>query len=249
MSQEPEADHFQGLREQTPGSESFHRRAEAVTPLGVESNVRSMDPYPFYVGEAEGSYVYDIDGNGYLDFLQGLGPTILGHGDKRVVDAVKSQIDACGEITALPNRIAIRYMEKLREMVPSVEKVRLANSGSEATMHAIRVARSYTGKTKIAKPEGGWAGTHDYALQSVYASEEALGPADEPNTVPYGTGIPDAVRDTGVAIPFNDKEATERVLRKHADDMAAVIIEPVMASAGVIPPRDGYHEFLRELTE
>ena len=249
MSLDGEETHFQRLREQTPESESFHERARSVTPLGVESNVRSVDPYPFYLGEADGSYVYDIDGNEYLDFLQGLGPNILGHGDPRVVNAVKSQIDACGEITALPQRVAIEYMEKVREMVPSVEKLRVANSGSEATMHAIRVARSYTGKTKIAKPEGGWAGTHDYALQSVYASEEALGPADDPNTVPYGSGIPEAVTETVVPFPFNDKEATETILRRHADDMAAVILEPVMASCGVLPPEDGYHEFLRDLTE
>ena len=248
MSQEPE-EHFRGLGRQIPDSEEFHRRASEVTPLGVESNVRSMDPYPFYLGEAEGSYVYDIDGNEYLDFLQGLGPTILGHSDPQVVEAVKDQIDRCGEVTALPQQVAIEYMEQLKSMVDSVDKVRVTNSGSESTMHAIRVARSYTGKTKIAKPEGGYAGAHDYALESVYASEEALGPADAPNTVPYGTGIPDAVRDTVVAFPFNDKEATERILREHAEDMAAVILEPILASCGVLKPRDGYHEFLRELTE
>ena len=248
MSQEL-AEHFRGLGQQTPDSEEFHRRASEVTPLGVESNVRSMDPYPFYLGEAEGSYVYDIDGNEYLDFLQGLGPTILGHSDPQVVEAVKDQIDRCGEVTALPQQVAIEYMEQLKSMVDSVDKVRVTNSGSESTMHAIRVARSYTGKTKIAKPEGGYAGAHDYALESVYASEEALGPADAPNTVPYGTGIPDAVRDTVVAFPFNDREATERILREHADDMAAVILEPILASCGVLKPRDGYHEFLRELTE
>jgi glutamate-1-semialdehyde 2,1-aminomutase len=241
--------HFQGLREQTGESEAFHERARAVTPLGVESNVRSMDPYPFYLGEAEGSHVWDLDGNEYLDFLQGLGPTILGHSNPQVTAAVKAQVDACAEATALPQRIAIEYMEKVQEMVPSAEKVRVANSGSEATMHAIRVARSYTGRTKIAKPEGGYAGAHDYALQSVYASEEALGPGDEPNTVPYGTGIPDVVRDTVVAFPFNDEEATERILRKHADDMAAVILEPILASCGVLQPKEGYHEFLRELTD
>ena len=248
MSQEPE-EHFRGLGRQIPDSEEFHRRASEVTPLGVESNVRSMDPYPFYLGEAEGSYVYDIDGNEYLDFLQGLGPTILGHSDPQVVEAVKDQIDRCGEVTALPQQVAIEYMEQLKSMVDSVDKVRVTNSGSESTMHAIRVARSYTGKTKIAKPEGGYAGAHDYALESVYASEEALGPADAPNTVPYGTGIPDAVRDTVVAFPFNDREATERILREHAEDMAAVILEPILASCGVLKPRDGYHEFLRELTE
>ena len=248
MSQKPE-EHFRGLGQQTPDSEEFHRRASEVTPLGVESNVRSMDPYPFYLGEADGSYVYDIDGNEYLDFLQGLGPTILGHSDPQVVEAVKDQIDRCGEVTALPQQVAIEYMEQLKSMVDSVDKVRVTNSGSESTMHAIRVARSYTGKTKIAKPEGGYAGAHDYALESVYASEEALGPADAPNTVPYGTGIPDAVRDTVVAFPFNDREATERILREHAEDMAAVILEPILASCGVLKPRDGYHEFLRELTE
>jgi len=241
--------HFRGLREQTARSRSLHERATEVTPLGVESNVRAMDPYPFYLGEAKGSYVYDLDDNEYLDFLQGLGPTILGHANRRVVDAVREQVDTCGEVTALPQEVAIEYMEKVVEMVPSIEKVRVANSGSEATMHAIRVARSYTGNEKIAKPEGGYAGAHDYALQSVYASEDALGPADQPNTVPYGTGIPDAVGDTVVAFPFNDEAATERILREHADDMAAVILEPILASCGVLKPAEGYHEFLRELTQ
>lgn len=244
-----DVDHFEGLREQTPESEAFHQRARDITPLGVESNVRSMDPYPFYLGEAEGSYVYDIDGNEYLDFLQGLGPTVLGHSYPPVVEAVKSQIDRCAEVTSIPQKIAIEYMSKVRDMVPGIEKVRVTNSGSEATMHAIRIARSYTGRTKIAKPEGGYAGAHDYALQSVYASEEALGPEDDPNTVPYGTGIPDAARDTVVTFPFNDKAATERILRTHSEDMAAVILEPILASCGVLKPQNGYHEFLRDLTE
>ncbi|QHS16729.1 aspartate aminotransferase family protein [haloarchaeon 3A1-DGR] len=243
-----EHDHAKRLRERTSNSRSFHERASSVTPLGVESNVRSFDPYPFYVEETDGSYVTDMDGNDYLDFLLALGPIILGHGHPEVREAVKRQVDT-SDLTATPQPVAIEFMEAVTEMTPSIERVRMANSGTEATMHAMRVARSYTGKEKVAKPEGGYAGAHDYALQSVYASEEALGPAEEPNTVPYGTGIPDAVSETMVAIPFNDKEATERILRKHADDMAAVIIEPVMFSCGCLKPRDGYHEFLRDLTE
>lgn len=249
MSLQENNSHFQRLYEQTPESRSYHERARNVTPLGVESNVRAMKPYPFYLGKADGSYVYDIDGNEYLDFLMGLGPGILGHNYPAVVERVKSQIDDCGSTAALPQTIAIEVMEQIKSMTPSIEQVRLANSGTEATMHAIRVARSYSGKSKIAKPEGGYAGAHDYALQSVSASEDALGAEQNPETVPYGTGIPDEIRDTVVAFPFNDKEATEDILRKHADDLACVIIEPVMASCGVLPPSDGYHEFLRELTE
>lgn len=243
-----EHDHAKRLREQTGRSEEFFKRATDVTPLGVESNVRAFDPYPFYIEETQGSYVYDMDGNEYLDFLLALGPIILGHNHPEVVEAVKQQAEK-SDLTATPQPIAFEYMEKVREMTPSIEQVRLSNSGSEATMHAMRVARSYTGKEKIAKPEGGYAGAHDYALQSVYASEDALGPEDEPNTVSYGTGIPKAVQETVVPFPFNDKEATEKILRKHADEMAAVIIEPVMFSCGCLKPRDGYHEFLRELTE
>lgn len=246
--QENTHDHVRRLREMTPESERFHERARKVTPLGVESNVRSFDPYPFYVDRASGSYVTDVDDNEYLDFLLALGPIILGHNHPTVQEAVKAQVDKA-DLTATPQPIAIEFMEKVAEMTPSIEQVRLANSGSEATMHAIRVARSYTGNDLIAKPEGGYAGAHDYALMSVYADEEALGPAERPNTVPFGTGIPDAVADTVVAIPFNDEENTEAVLREHADDLAAVIIEPVMFSAGCLKPRDGYHEFLRELTD
>jgi len=241
-------DHGERFEAKTPSSQAFHERASSVTPLGVESNVRAFDPYPFYVEEADGSTVTDLDGNEYLDFLLALGPIILGHGHEDVRAAVKEQVDTV-DLTATPQRTSIEFMEKVVEMTPSIERVRMANSGTEATMHAIRVARSYTGKDKIAKPEGGYAGAHDYALQSVYASEEALGSADEPNTVSYGTGIPDVVGDTVVAFPFNDKEATEKILREHADDMAAVIIEPVMFSCGCLKPRDGYHEFLRDLTE
>ena len=241
-------DHAARFRDKTPESRKYHDHAASVTPLGVESNVRSFDPYPFYTERAEGSYIYDVDDNEYLDFLLALGPIILGHNHPAVVSAVQEMAETL-DVTATPSPVAIDFMEKVVEMTPSIELVRMANSGTEATMHAIRVARAYTGKDKIAKPEGGYAGAHDYALQTVYASEEALGPADEPNTVSYGTGIPDAVSDTVVAFPFNDKEATEKILRKHADDMAAVIIEPVMFSCGCLKPRDGYHEFLRDLTE
>lgn len=249
MSLQDSDNHFQRLHQQTPKSETYHERARDVTPLGVESNVRSMNPYPFYLGEADGSYVYDIDGNQYLDFLMGLGPSILGHNHPDVVERVTAQVEKSGDICAMPQTISIDVMKQIKEMTPSIEKVRLTNSGSEATMHAIRVARSYTDKAKIAKPEGGYAGAHDYALQSVSASAEALGLEERPNTVSYGTGIPDEVADTVVAFPFNDREATEAILREHADDLACVIIEPVLASCGVVPPADGYHEFLRELTE
>ncbi|WP_266081019.1 aspartate aminotransferase family protein [Haladaptatus caseinilyticus] len=236
------------FRERTQNSREFNKHAASITPLGVESNVRSFAPYPFYVERANGSYVYDIDGNEYLDLLLALGPIILGHGHPEIRAAVKEQVDTA-DVTATPQPISIVFMEKVAEMTPSIETVRLANSGTEATMHAIRVARSYTGKNIIAKPEGGYAGAHDYALQSVFASEEALGPANHPNTVSYGTGIPDAVSDTVVAFPFNDEEATEEILREQADDLAAVLLEPVMFSCGCLMPQQGYHEFLRELTD
>lgn len=240
--------HFQRLRERTPKSRAYYERACDLTPLGVTSNARAVDPYPFYLGESEGAHVYDVDGNEYLDFLMGLGPGILGHGHPDVVERVKAQIDRCGSVTAIPNTAAVEVMEKIRELTPSIERLRLANSGTEATMHAIRVARSYTGRELVAKPEGGYAGGHDYVLQSVSASEARLGPEERPETVPYGTGIPDAVSDTVVAFPFNDREATEEILRAHADELACVILEPVMANCGVVPPAEGYHEFLRELT-
>ncbi|GAD51849.1 glutamate-1-semialdehyde aminotransferase [Halarchaeum acidiphilum MH1-52-1] len=241
-------DHAARYREMTPKSRKFHERAADVTPLGVESNIRSFDPYPFYTESANGSYITDVDGNEYLDFLLALGPIILGHNHPKVTNAVQEMAEA-SDITATPTPVAIEFMEKVAEMTPCIERVRMSNSGTEATMHALRVARSYTGKSKIAKPEGGYAGAHDYALQSVHGSKEALGPAEEPNTVPHGTGIPEQVSETVVPIPFNDKGNTEKILRKHADDMAAVIIEPVMFSCGCLKPRDGYHEFLRDLTE
>lgn len=140
-----------------------------MTPLGVEPNVRSFDPYPFYIEEASGSYVTDMDDNEYLDFLLALGPIILGHSHPNVKAAVKTQVDRA-DLTATSQPIAIEFMEKVVEMTPSIEQVRLAISGSEATMHAIRTARSYTEKEKIAKPEGGYTGAHDYALMSFFTT-------------------------------------------------------------------------------
>ncbi|WP_323174579.1 aspartate aminotransferase family protein [Natrialba sp. PRR66] len=243
-----DTDHEGLYRENTQENKKFFERAKEVTPLGVESNVRHFDPYPIYVKRAEGSYVYDLDDNEYLDFLMALGPKILGHNHPAVTEAVKEQAETA-DLTATPQVVSIELMEKIVELVPSIEKVRLSNSGSEATMHALRVARSYTGKEKIAKPEGGYGGAHDYLLQSVLADEDALGDEKRPNTVSYGSGIPEAVSDLTLTFPFNDKEATESILREHADDLAAVIIEPVMFSAGCLKPQDGYHEFLRELTD
>lgn len=241
-------DHEKTYRERTPESRKFNERASEVTPLGVESNVRHFDPYPLYIERAEGSYLYDIDGNEYLDFLMALGPKILGHNHPEVIEAAEQQM-AKGDLTATPRVVSIELMERIVDLVPSIEKVRLTNSGTESTMHALRVARSYTGRDKIVKPEGGYGGAHDYVLQSVLADEEALGDPAKPNTVSYGSGIPDSISDLVVAIPFNDKESTEEILREQADDIAAVLIEPVMFSAGCLKPQDGYHEFLRELTE
>lgn len=241
-------DHHKLYREGTDQSREFFERASEVTPLGVESSVRHYDPYPLYIERADGSYIYDIDGNEYLDFLMALGPKILGHNHPEVMEAAKKQLEM-GDLTATPRVVSIELMERIVDLVPSIEKVRLSNSGTEATMHALRVARSYTGREKIVKPEGGYGGAHDYALQSVLADEEALGDPQRPNTVSYGSGIPDSISDLVVTIPFNDKKATEEILREHGDEIAAILIEPVMFSAGCLKPQDGYHEFLRDLTE
>lgn len=233
----------------TKKSKARFEKAKKVLPAGVESNVRYFEPYPFCVENAKGAYIYDVDGNKLIDFALGYGPMILGHNHPEVVKAVKTQVGKGAMYGASPD-IAIEYINVLQKAVPSMEMVRFANSGTEATMHPIRVARAYTGKEKIAKAEGSYHGGHDYALQGVDIPEDMLkkDKAHQPS-VPFGKGIPKAISDLVVMYPFNDWGVTEEVLTRDADELAAVIIEPIQAGGGCFAPRDNYLKKLRKLTK
>lgn len=232
----------------TKRSRAHHEKAKKLIPAGVESNVRYFPPYPFYVKRAQGAYIYDLDGNRIIDYALGYGPMILGHNHPSVMKAAKEQIDK-GMMYGASTDMAIQYVKMVQKAMPSVEMFRFANSGTEATMHPLRVARAYTGREKIAKAEGAYHGGHDYVLQSVDISADKLKKNTRQPAIPFGKGIPKCISDLVVIYPFNDWPATEEVLTRNADDLAAVIIEPIQAGGGCFAPRDDYLRKLRKLTK
>lgn len=232
----------------TRRSRELFARAKRSIPGGVESNIRYFRPNPFFVDYGDGGYLYDVDGNKILDFMMGYGALILGHNNRDVAISVIQQLES-GTMMGVSTELSLEYYEAIKAAMPSIEKLRLANSGSEATMHCIRVARSYTGRNKIAKAEGAYHGTHDYVLQSVDIPPEVLRRMEGYRPIPYGRGIPPQVAETVCIYPFNDIEGTAEVLEENADDLAAVIVEPVMGGPGIVPPRNGYLKKLRRLTK
>jgi len=235
--------------ERTPTSKRLTERARAVLPDGVSSPVRggrTFDPYPFYVDRGEGAYLHDVDGNRYVDTLMGFGPVILGHAHPAVTRAVADQA-AKGLIYGTGTPLEVEVAEAVVRMVPTAELVRFVPSGTEATMHAIRVARGFTGKPGILKFEGHYHGNHDQVLVSVNTSLEEGGPEASPVKVPVGAGIPaEHQAHTTVAV-WNDLEAVERLIRANRHTLAAVITEPIMANKGFIPPAEGYLQGLQRV--
>jgi len=229
-------------------SAQLFKRAKKVTPGGVESNIRYFRPHPFFADYGDGGYIYDVDGNKILDFMMGFGSLILGHNNRDVALEVIRQLES-GSMLGVTTTLYVQYIEQIRKAFPSLKKVRLANSGTEATMHALRAARSYTGKDKIAKVEGAYHGAHDYVLQSLdMDGRTARRMGDNYRAIPFGRGIPKVISDITVTFPFNDPDKTEEILEKNVDDLAAVIVEPVLCGPGVITPKRNYLKHLRRIT-
>lgn len=234
--------------EATPTSRELFERASRVLPGGVLSPVRGVgafDPYPIYMTRGEGAYLFDVDGNRYIDLVLGLGPIILGHNDPAVVAAVSEQIRQ-GSLFATCTPLEVEVAERICRMAPGIDMVRFTNSGTESTMHAMRLARGFTGRSKILKFEGHFHGNHDQVLLNINPPFRSDGEAIEP--FPVGRGIPPAHYSTMILAPWNDIEAVAEAIERHRDDLAAVMLEPVMANKGFIPPEPGYLEALRELT-
>jgi glutamate-1-semialdehyde 2,1-aminomutase len=234
----------------TPGSRALFERAQRVLPGGVNSPVRgtsSFRPYPVYLERGEGAHVVDVDGNAFVDVIMGLGPVVLGHDHPAVARAIAEQA-AHGSVFATCTPLEVEVAETFVRMVPSVEMVRFTSSGTESTMHAMRLARGFTGKDRILKFEGHFHGNHDAVLVSVTPPFDQIGPADAPARLPVGRGIPPEHYEHTLLAVWNDLDAVEAVIRAHRDDLAAVILEPVMANKGFIPPDDGYLQGLREIT-
>ncbi|MDH5438532.1 MAG: glutamate-1-semialdehyde 2,1-aminomutase [Candidatus Bathyarchaeota archaeon] len=232
----------------TQKSKKLWEEAKEVVPGGIGSAVRYFEPYPFFISKAKGSRVWDVDGNEYLDLIMGYGINIAGHAHPAIVGAVKKQIEK-GSVYTMPHEKTALYVKELLKRFPTMSMFQLANSGAEATMHAIRVARAYTGKDKIVKIEGCYHGQHDYLLISVDPPRAKAGPKWAPTRYIQSEGMPkDTVKNTLVA-PFNDVAAMESLFKKHEGEIAALIMEPIMLNCGVVLPKKGYLRGIRKLTE
>ena len=234
------------FRNRTGRSAETYTRARQVMPNGVPSSFQVNDPWPVYIERGRGSKVWDVDGNEYIDFHNGFGVMAIGHANPIVSEAVKTRIDE-GTHFAAPTSGSIAVAEELRRRF-GLPQWRFTNSGTESTMDAVHLARGATGRDMILKIEGSYHGHHDAVMVSVYPPLEALGPRDEPVSVPYGEGTPRALTELTRAVPFNDAEALAAVLEKMGDQVAGLIMEPSMMNINIIPPRDGYLERVRELT-
>ena len=228
---------------------AMYRRALKTLPGGTDSNFRAWGEDTVYIDRGKGGRIWDQDQNEYIDLRMGYGPVILGHGDDRVDDYVNEQMRK-GVSFSLTSEDEVRAMELVSEITGWVEMARMTVSGTEATMHAMRLARAFTGRNKIVKFEGQYHGVHDYALISVAPDDMSeLGDADKPVRLAWGRGIPDAVADTIVPARYNNLDLLRRLFEEQGSDIAAVIVEPVMGNAQGILPQEGFHKAMREMTK
>jgi glutamate-1-semialdehyde 2,1-aminomutase len=227
---------------------ALYQRALKAMPGGTDSNFRTWGDDTVYVDRGQGGRVWDMDGNEYVDLRMGYGPVILGHGDARVDDYVNERMRR-GVSFSLTSEDEVQAMELLKQLTGWVGKARMTVSGTEATMHAMRVARAYTGRNKIVKFEGQYHGVHDYALVSVTPNDMAeLGDEDNPVGLAWGRGIPEAVTRTIIPARYNEMAVLRRIFERDGADIAAIIVEPVLGNAQGIMPRPGFHEEMRALT-
>ncbi len=232
-------------------SQQLFQRAQQSLVEGVNSPSRGeavYSPGPIFLERGSGSHIWDADGNQYVDFMMSFGALIHGHAHPKLVSVV-SEAMAEGSHFAAATAAEVEAAERFRRMVPSSEVVRFTNTGSEATMLALRLARAYTGRTKFLKFEGHYHGWYDPFLLNAHGHPpEQLGRVENPARIPDSQGIPSATFDDVVLAPWNDIAILERVMQTHGRELAAVITEPIMANIGCIPPREGYLQKLRDLT-
>lgn len=224
-------------------SSELFEEAKNYIPGGVNSPVRafkSVGMNPVYIERAQGSKIYDVDGNEYIDYVGSWGPMILGHQHPEVIAALKAYLEK-GTSYGAPTELETEMAKLIVEALPSVEMVRMVNSGTEATMSALRLARGFTGRNKIVKFEGGYHGHADSLL--IKAGSGAL-----THGVPTSPGVPENIAGNTITAQFNDLDMLEEIFKLEGDDIAAVILEPVPGNMGVVPPKPGYLESVRELT-
>jgi glutamate-1-semialdehyde 2,1-aminomutase len=231
-----------------PKSAELHDRATRYMPGGDTRNSIFWDPFPLYITDGTGTTLTDVDGNKRTDFVNNMTTLILGHRPPEVTAALAGQLDQ-GLSFPAPSPSVVRWAELMCERVPSLDKVRFVNTGTEATLNAIRAARAFTGKQKLVKCEGAYHGNHDAIQISVVPPLDQAGDADSPESVKAFPGISETSADDIFIAPFNDIVAAEKIIREHADELAAVIVEPVNGQCGMVPGKPEFLEGLRRITD
>jgi glutamate-1-semialdehyde 2,1-aminomutase len=234
-------------RRRSPRSAELFARARESLPLGVASSFQAYDPYPLFMTDARGSRIWDADGNEFIDFDMAFGVLAAGHSHPLLAEALQHRV-ANGTCYTFPVEDGVKLAEEIKARF-GADFVRFSNSGTEATMDAIRVARGYTGREKIIKFEGGYHGHHDDVLVSIQPPRDAMGPAESPTTVPASAGIPRSRLAETIIAPFNEPELLDDILTANAGEVACILVEPVQFNIGVVPPKDGYLQALRQLAD
>ena len=228
-------------------SEDLYRRALRVLPGGVSRNTVLRRPHPIYAARASGSRITDVEGVERIDFANNMTSLIHGHGHPEIVAAVTEQLQR-GTAHTFANEVEVRFAELLCDRVESFDRIRFVNSGTEAVMCAIKVARAFTGRPKIAKAEGTYHGTYDYAEVSQTSTPDNWGDIDKPASIPVAHGTPASVLDDVVVMPFNDIERSIEILECHADEIACVLLDVMPHRAGLCPAEPAYVQALRDWT-
>ena len=222
-------------------SQQLYRRAREVIPGGVNSPVRSYSPYPLFLASAKGSKFKTVDSQEYLDYCMAYGALLDGHARAEVIEAVEEALEK-GSIYGQPTEMEVELAELIASIMSSMKMVRLVNSGTEATMHAIRLARAFTEKKKVLKFEGGFHGSHDSVLVKAGSGATLLGS-------PSSKGVPSEVAKNTLVSRFNDEKIASKIIRDHSSELAGVIVEPVLGNIGPVLPKPGFLETLRKVTE
>ncbi|WP_317855197.1 aspartate aminotransferase family protein [Chakrabartyella piscis] len=232
----------------TKTSEKLHKEATQTLPGGIAANIKYYDPYPIFMESGSGATLTDVDGNEYIDYLASYGPLILGHGHPAVKQAITEHLEECGAILyGTPSQIEHTFAKKIMEYYPSVEMLRYTNSGTEATLLALRIAYGYTGKYKIGKFEGHYHGGYNQVLVSVNPPISEAGDIENPTPILESRGVEPSQLENTIILPFNDLESCTKILEKHQTELAAIIMEPILS--GYVPATQEFMTGLREVTE
>ena len=253
LSQRNQSSEYKRFINKFPSSIRLYNEAIKHLPAGVGSTSRARwsgwEPYPIYVHHGHGAHIVDVDGNDFIDYLLGLGPMLLGHCPQIVTESVVNQIQNCGTVFALGSEIEIDAAKKICDTIPSVDKVRFLNSGTEAVMYSVRLARAFSGRNKIIRFEGMYHGFSDSVYWSKHPSKNSIDAMGNCIPEPQGPGLPKGVDDSLLICQWNDPDALAKMVENNYNDIAAIITEPVMCNTGCILPEPGYLETLRELCD